>query len=92
MLPGNGRPVRGSQIAPGSVQSTGAGFKWLKSPPLSACVGTVVACTIKGCLRTGQVERTRREIAAYVAEGSISPEDGERLMCKAGHESLINKL
>jgi TRAP-type C4-dicarboxylate transport system permease small subunit len=27
-----------------------------------------------------QRERTRREIAAYVAEGSISPDEGERLM------------
>jgi len=25
-------------------------------------------------------ERTRREIAAYIAEGSMSPEQGERLM------------
>ena len=25
-------------------------------------------------------ERTRREIAAYIAEGSISPDQGERLM------------
>ncbi|MBX3406438.1 MAG: hypothetical protein KF869_06715 [Phycisphaeraceae bacterium] len=28
-------------------------------------------------------ERTRREIAAYIAEGSMTPEQGERLM-KAG--------
>ncbi len=26
------------------------------------------------------VERSRREIAAYIAEGSITPEQGERLM------------
>jgi hypothetical protein len=25
-------------------------------------------------------ERTRREIAAYIAEGSMTPEQGERLM------------
>ncbi len=25
-------------------------------------------------------ERSRREIAAYIAEGSISPEEGERLL------------
>ena len=29
---------------------------------------------------TQAVERTRREIAAYIAEGSITPEQGERLM------------
>lgn len=33
--------------------------------------------------RTISRERTRREIAAYIAEGSMTPEQGERLM-KAG--------
>lgn len=28
-------------------------------------------------------ERTRREIAAYVADGAMSPEQGERLMAAA---------
>ncbi len=31
-------------------------------------------------LTTHSRERTRREIAAYIAEGSISPEQGERLL------------
>ncbi len=31
-------------------------------------------------LTTQTKERSRREIAAYVAEGSISPEQGERLV------------
>ncbi len=31
-------------------------------------------------LTTHSKERSRREIAAYVAEGSISPEQGERLV------------
>lgn len=30
--------------------------------------------------RTLARERTRREIAAYIAEGSMTPEQGERLM------------
>jgi len=29
---------------------------------------------------TREKERSRREIAAYVAEGSITPDDGERLI------------
>lgn len=29
---------------------------------------------------TGSRERSRREIAAYIAEGSISPEQGERII------------
>ena len=36
-------------------------------------------------------EETRREIAAYVAEGSISPEDGAKLMA-AGVEGLAGGL
>ena len=48
---------------------------------------SVLSCTIKGCVRTKQVEQTRREIAAYIAEGSISPEEGERLMRHAGRAS-----
>jgi hypothetical protein len=31
-------------------------------------------------LRTRQTERTRREIAAYVAEGGMTPETAERLL------------
>ena len=38
------------------------------------------ACTI---FKTRSKERSRSEIAAYIAEGSMTPEDGERLM-KAG--------
>lgn len=34
-------------------------------------------------VRTISRERTRREIAAYIAEGSMTPEQGERLL-KAG--------
>jgi cytochrome P450 len=30
--------------------------------------------------RTREVEQSRRELAAYVAEGSMSPEDAERIM------------
>lgn len=39
-----------------------------------------------GVLRTMSRERTRREIAAFIAEGSMSPEQGERLM-KAGKDA-----
>lgn len=36
--------------------------------------------TIKSTGETKEREKSRREIAAYVAEGSMSPEDGERLL------------
>lgn len=41
--------------------------------------------TIGSVLRSNGREKTRREIAAYIAEGSMSPEQGERLM-KAGKD------
>jgi hypothetical protein len=49
---------------------------------LALVVVSKTASTIKTIAR----ERTRREIAAFIAEGSITPEQGERLM-KAGHSS-----
>jgi hypothetical protein len=35
---------------------------------------------VAGVLKTNARERSRREIAAYIAEGSMTPEQGERLM------------
>ena len=35
---------------------------------------------IKEVAMRGSAERTRREIAAYIAEGSMTPEQGERLL------------
>ncbi len=43
----------------------------------------IVFCTIASTRKAGRREETRREIAAYVAEGSMTAEEGERLM-KAG--------
>ncbi len=46
---------------------------------LAALAGSLIrACT--AILTTGSRERSRREIAAYIAEGSITPEQGERLI------------
>lgn len=39
----------------------------------------VLAYAHKGW-RTFQREKSRREIAAYIAEGSLSPDQGEKLM------------
>lgn len=44
----------------------------------------IVAGTISSIFRSRAREQSRREIAAYIAEGSISPAEGERLM-KAGN-------
>lgn len=42
--------------------------------------------TIASILRTSQQERTKREIAAYIAEGSMTPEQGERLLKAGGRD------
>lgn len=54
-------------------------------PLVMASVGLVwiVLGTLTGMVKSVARERTRREIAAYIAEGSITPEQGEKLM-KAG--------
>lgn len=47
------------------------------------CVCFVVAMVLKAVTTivvSGARERTRREIAAYVAEGSMTPDQGEQLL------------
>lgn len=53
---------------------------------VGAIVVVVVAIsTVGSIIKNISRERTRREIAAYIAEGSMTPEQGERLM-KAGNK------
>ena len=52
----------------------------------TAVVLIVVANCVAGVIKTITKERTRREIAAFVAEGSMTPEQGERLL-RAGKSS-----
>lgn len=40
----------------------------------------IVFSTIKGVMETRDREATKRELAAYVAEGSMTPEDAENLV------------
>ncbi len=44
--------------------------------PITAIVMSSLASIVSSIAR----ERTRREIAAYIAEGSMTPEQGERLL------------
>jgi len=48
-----------------------------------AIVGIVFGC-LTNILRTRAQEQTKREIAAYVAEGNISPEDARRILSAGG--------
>lgn len=41
--------------------------------------------TVAGVVTSVSRERSRREIAAFIAEGSMTPEQGERLM-RAGND------
>lgn len=43
-------------------------------------VVAIVFRSITAMVRSKETERSRREIAAYIAEGSMSPEEGERLL------------
>jgi Na+-transporting methylmalonyl-CoA/oxaloacetate decarboxylase gamma subunit len=43
---------------------------------VTAILGQTVRSVVASIVR----ERSRREIAAYIAEGSLTPEQGERLM------------
>ncbi|MCA9287054.1 MAG: hypothetical protein KDA05_00630 [Phycisphaerales bacterium] len=42
---------------------------------ISIIMGTVTSAT-----KTRQRERTKRELAAYVAEGSMTPDEAERIL------------
>ncbi|MDX2117788.1 MAG: hypothetical protein SFY96_06365 [Planctomycetota bacterium] len=48
--------------------------------------GIVLIRTIAGIFKTSARERTRREIAAFIAEGSMTPEQGERLLNAGRHD------
>lgn len=40
----------------------------------------IAFATVESILKSLARERSRREIAAYIAEGSMTPEQGERLL------------
>jgi hypothetical protein len=66
-----GGPVITSEDLTALIAVTGA---------FSTAVIAIVFTTLKNVLRTRAREQTKREIAAYVAEGSIRPEDAERII------------
>lgn len=49
---------------------------------IGVCVAVVITLikSVVTISMTASRERSRREIAAYIAEGSITPEQGERLL------------
>ncbi len=64
---------------PDSIANAAAdNWMWTVGGAIAITAITVgsLKCMVTGCAR----ERTRREIAAFIAEGSMTPEQGERLM------------
>ncbi len=57
---------------------------------LIAIMGIIFG-SIKSTAETKEREKTKREIAAYIAEGSMTPEDGERLL-RAGNLKSASEL
>lgn len=53
---------------------------------LVVAVVAIITGTIKSIATTRSREQTKREVAAYVAEGTIRPEDAERII-NAGRKS-----
>ena len=46
----------------------------------------IVMGAVKCVLRTREKERTKREVAAYVAEGTIAPEDAQRILSGSNND------
>ncbi len=60
---------------------------WFWTVMGTVAVFAIAFSGIKGIFSSVSRERTRREIAAYIAEGSMTPEQGERLMkAKSGED------
>ena len=47
---------------------------------MGIAVISIIANAIKSVCWRKEAEQSRREIAAYIAEGSMSPDEGERLL------------
>lgn len=58
---------------------------------ISGGIALVIVAIVFGAIRrmvmSSNLEKSRREIAAYIAEGSMSPEDGERLINAGKHHN-----
>ena len=58
---------------------------WFWSLGGAIAITWIIFGTIESIVSKASRERSRREIAAYVAEGSMTPDQGERLM-RAGKD------
>lgn len=68
---GSGSPMSIAELSTGQIFWIGAGV---------VAVVSILVTGITSTMNTRARERSRREIAAYIAEGSMTPDQGERLM------------
>lgn len=62
--------------------------------PLLVFSGIIIVVALKtvgSVIRSNARERTRREIAAYIAEGTMTPEQGERLIRAGDNEDKVGR-
>lgn len=50
-------------------------------------LAAIVFGILKSILDTRERERTKRELAAYIAEGTMTPDDAERILHRRGRAS-----
>jgi hypothetical protein len=62
-----------------------AAANWFWTVIGAIAVVSIITAKIGSIANARARERSRREIAAYIAEGSMSPEQGERLMNAGGN-------
>jgi hypothetical protein len=53
----------------------------------SVAIIAILAHSVRTIVTSTSRERSRREIAAYIAEKAMTPEEGERLMNAGKHQS-----
>lgn len=59
---------------------------------LSVAVISIVISAFQSMFESRLREQSRREIAAYIAEGSMSPDEGERLLNAGGKPKRPSKF
>lgn len=59
---------------------------------IAVLVLLIVCITLSTILTNRQREQTRREIAAYIAEGSMTPDDGAKILTAEPEESSVGRV
>lgn len=60
------------------IEAIGDNFFWFAIAAIA--ISAILFEAVRSMVNNNARERSRREIAAYIAEGSMTPDQGERLM------------